>query len=61
MVHVPSYGALPAGSKVRTPRRADFVRFAAVATLALGALAAVIVAGQTARPVVLGSAAITST
>ena len=60
MVHVPSYGALPAGSKARTPRRADFVRFAAVATLALGALTAVIVAGQTARPVVLGSAAITS-
>ena len=52
MVQVVGYGSVPAAaprplaSKVR---RTGFVRFAAVATLALGALAAVIVVGQT-RP-----------
>ena len=52
MVQVVGYGSVPPAaprplaSKVR---RTGFVRFAAVATLALGALAAVIVVGQT-RP-----------
>jgi hypothetical protein len=43
---VPPAASRPLASKVR---RTGFVRFAAVATLALGALAAVIVVGQT-RP-----------
>jgi hypothetical protein len=51
MVQVVGYGSVPGeqSPRARTSRRSDFVRFAAVATLALGALAAVIVVGQT-RP-----------
>ena len=52
MVQVVDYGSVPAAASrplASKARRAGFIRFAAVATLALGALAAVIVVGQT-RP-----------
>jgi len=57
---VVDYGSVPAAASrplASKARRAGFIRFAAVATLALGALAAVIVVGQT-RPVELGMAPI---
>jgi len=58
MVQVVDYGTVPAARpQVLTAKRTGFVRFAAVATLALGALAAVVVVGQT-RPVELGMAPI---
>jgi hypothetical protein len=60
MVQVVGYGAVPAASaRQLSPiaRRSGFIRFAAAATLAVGALAAVIVIGQN-RPVELGMAAI---
>jgi len=57
-VQVVGYGSVPAARPLTsTARRSGAVRFAAVATLALGALAAVIVVGQN-RPVELGQAAI---
>jgi hypothetical protein len=49
MVQVVGYGAVPAASaRQLSPiaRRSGFIRFAAAATLAVGALAAVIVIGQ---------------
>ena len=47
MVQVVGYGSVPAARPLTsTARRSGAVRFAAVATLALGALAAVIVVGQ---------------
>lgn len=53
MVQVVDYGTVPAARpQVLTAKRTGFVRFAAVATLALGALAAVVVVGQT-RPGIL--------
>ena len=52
MVQVVGYGSVPPAASrplASKVRRTGFVRFAAVATLALGALAAIIVVGQT-RP-----------
>jgi len=57
MVQVVDYGTVPAARPQLTAKRVGFIRFAAVATLALGALAAVIVVGQV-RPVELGMAPI---
>jgi len=52
MVQVVDYGTVPAARPQLTAKRVGFIRFAAVATLALGALAAVIVVGQV-RPGIL--------
>ena len=50
MVQVVDYGSVPSAAPLpMKANRAAFIRFAAVATLALGALAAVIMVGQ-ARP-----------
>lgn len=51
MVQVVDYGSVPSAARPLPLKanRAAFIRFAAVATLALGALAAVIMVGQ-ARP-----------
>jgi len=52
MVQVVDYGTVPAARPQLTAKRVGFIRFAAVATLALGVLAAVIVVGQV-RPGIL--------
>lgn len=47
MVQVVGYGTVPAARQLSPiARRSGFIRFAAAATLAVGALAAVIVVGQ---------------